>query len=238
MSKKRGLFVALEGIDGAGKSSVLSGLKFTEPTLFTRMPGGGEFAEKHRTACRSADIDDTTQVLFYSALLRDTLVGQIKSHVDNGIHVVCDRSWVSTLVYQAMPAGKEKLLLNIVDDDTMPVPDLLIYLDIPMSESIKRERGRSMNTPQVEIADDRYSKFGLLHKEKIKEGYDIFFNLPQETNHYEPLPDALRLNDSFAVMWKLRPLLGKKVVIIDATRPLEDVLKEVQDLINEHMGQK
>lgn len=236
MSKKRGLFVALEGIDGAGKSSVLSGLKFTEPTLFTRMPGGGEFAEKHRTACRSADIDDTTQVLFYSALLRDTSMGQIKAHLDAGIHVVCDRSWVSTLVYQAMPAGKEKLLLNIVEDDEMPVPDLMIYLDIPMSESIKREQARSGQQIQIEPADDRYSKFGLLHKEKIKEGYDIFFNLPTETNHYEPLPDNLRLNDSFAVMWKLRPRLGKSVVVIDATRSASEVLKDVQDTINERIA--
>lgn len=235
---KRGLYISIEGIDGSGKSSIISDLAVRRPenTYFTRMPGGTEFGESLRSACRSADIDETTQVLFYGALNHDASVRLIEPTLSAGTSVVVDRGWLSTLVYQAMPAGKEKLLLSIMDDEAIPVPDLLIYLNVSMAESMHREEKRGLLvSPGIDSPpDDRYSKFDKTAKERIKEGYDIFLGLTPDTTHYQIVPDDLRPRDDFAVMWKLRPRIAKNIVVIDANRPYDQVLREVNDIINQY----
>lgn len=228
----KGMYFCIEGIDGSGKSSIVKDLSMAchdESVVFTRMPGGTPFAEEHRGACRSADIDDVTQVLFYGALNRDASLAA-KKLLDAGRDVISDRGWLSTLVYQAMPAGKEKLLLNIIDDDDLPKPDYVIYLDVDMKTSLEREGIRtSLQTEAVQ--DDRFSKFGLSAKEKIKEGYDLFLDLVPETNHYQTQPDDMRPTESFGVTWKLKHAIAKNYIVVDANRPYHRVLKEVMDII-------
>lgn len=237
---KRGLYVAIEGIDGSGKSSVISLLSkvFYKANLsFSRLPGGSPFAEEHRNACRGADIDPATQVLFYGALIRDASVSGIERDLSEGRTVICDRSWISTLVYQALPSSNERLLLSIVEDEAIPMPDLVIYLNIPMATSIEREQARvnaQIETGELLSPDDRYSKFAREQKEIIKEGYDIFFKLPPETGHYAAKDEKLRQRDDFALMWKLQSRLCKSVSVIDADRPFQEVFDDVCEAIFKH----
>lgn len=244
---KKGLYVSIEGIDGAGKSSVLKYVQdaLGENTTALRMPGGSEFSEIHRNVCRNANIDEISQVLFYAALNRDTAVTTILPNLQSGNNVVCDRGWVSTLVYQTMQTNQEKLLLNIVESPDIPVPDLVIYLNLPLNMSQRRTAARleSIGFRDLSIQtqlepEDRYSRFTNEKKQKVKEGYDIFFKCPTETNHYAPQDDNLRPRDDFAVMWKLRHALAKKTCVVDANRPLDlvaaDVVAAVHELLNEN----
>lgn len=236
MSVQKGFYCSIEGIDASGKSTIINHILSQmdkDKTLMTRMPGGSEFAEKYRAACRSEDIDGVTQLLFYAALNRDASIRTIKTNIEKGYNVISDRGWVSTLVYQAMTADREKLLLKIIEDEEIPMPDLVIYLDIPLSVTLERENKRGDQALESG-QDDRYSKFDIEHKEKIKEGYDRFFGRPLETTHYQEKEDAFNLRDGFAVMWKLRHRLAKKIVVIDANRPLSEVMADVINAIKEN----
>lgn len=218
----QGYYVAIEGIDGSGKTSLMKGLKDhfgPKGSLTTlRLPGGSVFAEKLRESCRNENIDEMSQVMFYSTLIRDAKLKTVKPALANGDLVISDRSFASTLAYQALPSNNQGLLLSILEKGTdMPVPDLVIYLNVDMDEAIAREMGQDRGA----TATDRYSTFARQHKEKIKEGYDLLYGIDRTTDHYE-LGMAI-----ITPMWKLRSLLSKSVVCVDANDHPSDVLKNV-----------
>lgn len=218
----QGYYVAIEGIDGSGKTSLMKGLKDhfgpKGPLTTLRLPGGSVFAEKLRESCRKENIDEMSQVMFYSTLIRDAKLKTVKPALANGDLVISDRSFASTLAYQALPSDNQGLLLSILEKGTdMPVPDLAIYLNVDMDEAIAREAGQDRGT----TATDRYSTFARQHKEKIREGYDLVYGIDRTTDHYE-LGMGL-----ITPLWKLRGHLFKYVVCVDANGHPADVLKDV-----------
>ena len=92
----RGLFISLEGIDGAGKSSHIERLGAAleaqgQVLTRTREPGGTVLAEQLRTLVLNAPMDALTEALLVFAARRDHLMHVIQPALARGETVLCDR---------------------------------------------------------------------------------------------------------------------------------------------------
>lgn len=103
-----GLFITVEGVEGAGKSTNLSlivdRLKASGiDVVCTREPGGTPFAESVRElllAPREESVDEVTELLLMFAARSQHLKSLIQPAIAAGKWVVCDRFTDATYAYQ------------------------------------------------------------------------------------------------------------------------------------------
>ena len=91
-----GLFISFEGIDGAGKSTHISGLAEAfaaegRAVTLTREPGGTPLAETLRGLVLNEPMDALTEALLIFAARRDHVVNVIAPALLRGDVVLCDR---------------------------------------------------------------------------------------------------------------------------------------------------
>ncbi|VWX63362.1 Thymidylate kinase [Burkholderiales bacterium 8X] len=106
----KGLFVTLEGIDGAGKSSHLDAIEAAfrvegRAVTRTREPGGTALAEKLRELILNDAMDPLTEALLVFAARRDHVVQVILPALARGDVVLCDRFTDATFAYQGAGRG-------------------------------------------------------------------------------------------------------------------------------------
>lgn len=115
-----GLFLTLEGIDGAGKSSHLDALE----ALFraqgcavvrTREPGGTPLAETLRGLILEQPMDPLTESLLVFAARRDHVVQVIEPALLRGDVVLCDRFTDATFAYQGAGRGFDERVLSTLE---------------------------------------------------------------------------------------------------------------------------
>lgn len=148
------MFIAIEGMDGSGKTSLiqlLKGLRVGEKEIITvRDPGGTSVAENIREIVKTQNPVPMAELLLFLAAKYDLYEKIIHPAIVSGKIVISDRWYWSTYVYQGVFRGLKDIL------DKMPVsikdPDLVIYLDLPVEESIRRINRRE-NRP-VDMFDD------------------------------------------------------------------------------------
>ena len=105
-----GLFITVEGIDGAGKSTHIESLRdwFAQrghTVLVTREPGGTELAEALRELVLHRPMDTLTEALLVFAARRDHLVQRIEPALAAGTVVIGDRFTDATFAYQGGGRG-------------------------------------------------------------------------------------------------------------------------------------
>ena len=105
-----GLFLTLEGIDGAGKSSHLDAMEALFRTqgrtvVRTREPGGTPLAETLRGLILEQPMDPLTESLLVFAARRDHVTRVIEPALARGDVVLCDRFTDATFAYQG--AGRD-----------------------------------------------------------------------------------------------------------------------------------
>ena len=168
-----GLFISLEGIDGAGKSTQsrllaehLRGLG--RDVIETREPGGAAEAEDIRKLLVEGDPDrwsPETEILLFSAARRDHLERTIAPALARGAVVICDRFADSTRVYQGAARGD---LRDLVDDIHARVigvePDLTLILDMDPAVALARGLAR-------QSGEDRFEDMGLPFQERLRSGF-------------------------------------------------------------------
>lgn len=171
----KGLFITLEGLDGAGKTTQLhkaaqllrqKGYEVVE----SREPGGTELAEKVRDLVLDATLplNNTTQTLLYLAARSEHVDKLLRPALEAGKIVLCDRFSDSTLAYQGLAAGKslEELKplrqLNAFATEGL-APDLTIVLDGDPQILVKRRDARGVT--------DRYEEQGLELQYKLRDAF-------------------------------------------------------------------
>ena len=161
-----GKFIVLEGLDGSGKSSLAKALANQGDSVFFEPTKSTDEGLEIRGILSSepeitVEINRTLLKLFRIDRLWN-LENQIKPGLKNG-RVVLDRYFFSTAAYQGLDQDH---CLNIVEeylnDKEILQPDLVLYLDVSVEESLSRLSTR--NTTQ-----DVYEKKENL--EKIKKNY-------------------------------------------------------------------
>ncbi|TMU82929.1 dTMP kinase [Bacillus sp. BHET2] len=159
----KGLFITVEGPEGAGKSTILTKLyqQLLEDdfdVIQTREPGGISIAEQIREVIlntENTEMDKRTEALLYAAARRQHLVEKVIPALEAGKMVICDRFIDSSLAYQGNARGigmEEVMKINqFAIEDKMP--DLTLYFDIDPEEGLKRiakHSGREVNRLDLE----------------------------------------------------------------------------------------
>ncbi len=154
MTYKPGLFISFEGIDGAGKSTHITGLADAfkaqgRAVTLTREPGGTPLAEKLRTLVLNDPMDPLTEALLMFAARRDHLGCVILPALARGDVVLCDRFTDATFAYQGGGRGFDEAVLKELERmvQTSPVqaalvqPALTVWFDLAPEEAAKRLAG-------------------------------------------------------------------------------------------------
>jgi dTMP kinase len=106
----RAVFVTLEGVDGAGKSTHMQFVADAiaaasgRHVIVTREPGGTELAERLRAAILAEPMQPLPETLLIAAARADHVARVIRPALKAGSSVVCDRFYDATVAYQG--AGK------------------------------------------------------------------------------------------------------------------------------------
>ena len=147
---KPGLFISFEGIDGAGKSTHISGLADAfkaagRAVTLTREPGGTPLAEKLRAMVLNDAMDSLTESLLIFAARRDHVVNVISPALARGDVVLCDRFTDATFAYQGAGRGFDLSVLSTLEkwvqssaSQTLLQPDLTVWFDLNPIEAAKR----------------------------------------------------------------------------------------------------
>ncbi|MBJ2154249.1 dTMP kinase [Variovorax sp. IB41] len=115
-----GLFLTLEGIDGAGKSSHLDAMEALfkaqgRTVVRTREPGGTPLAETLRGLILEQPMDPLTESLLVFAARRDHIVQVIEPALARGDLVLCDRFTDATFAYQGAGRGFDASVLSTLE---------------------------------------------------------------------------------------------------------------------------
>ena len=172
-----GYFITFEGVEGAGKTSVLHSLtdKLTDlgyEVVATREPGGIDIAEQIRDIILdrgNIKMEERTEALLYAAARRQHLIEKVLPALEQGKVVLCDRFIDSSLAYQGHARGlgiDEVYNMNqFAINNLMPNLTLLFDIDpIKGLERIASNKDRERNRLDLEDLD--------FHK-KVYEGYQI-----------------------------------------------------------------
>ncbi len=170
-----GRFITLEGIEGAGKSTiakfVLAYLARRQiPGRLTREPGGTPLAERIRQLVLergTESLSPVTETLLMFAARDLHLEHVIRPALARGEWVVCDRFTDATRAYQGSGRGVDPDLIESLAAAVHGglAPDCTLLLDIPVSVGLARARGRAAGD------SDRFEAESGGFFEKVRAGY-------------------------------------------------------------------
>lgn len=134
------MFITFEGVEGCGKSSVLTKVydelkKEGFDVIQTREPGGVKIAEEIRKVLLDKEntmMDKRTEALLFAASRRQHLIEKVWPALKENKIVLCDRFIDSSLAYQGGGDGigvNEVLNVNLFATENT-FPDLTILFDI------------------------------------------------------------------------------------------------------------
>lgn len=167
MSKQPIIYIALEGMEGAGKSSVVTELVEQlswdgYEVEYVAEPGSTPMAMDIRSVVKKKYqdevVDPMTELMLFFAARKQLLTNRVKPALDAGKIVVTDRSYLSSMAYQGHGGGliDECLLLEkLIVGDLKPT--LTIYLDVDPEIGLTRAGKRGM-LDRIEENDAEYFK--------------------------------------------------------------------------------
>ena len=144
------LFISVEGIDGAGKSThieaMVQALRDSGHTVCqTREPGCTPLAEQLRAMVLHAPMDALTESLLIFAARRDHIAQVIQPALARGAVVVCDRFTDATFAYQGGGHGFDLKLLARLEQwvqaqpgSALLQPGLTLWFDLPAQVAAQR----------------------------------------------------------------------------------------------------
>ena len=192
----KGWFIAIEGGEGSGKSSVHAALGATlrmrgRAVLLTREPGGTPLGEQIRSLVLAQTSVETevTELLLFEAARAQLVAKVIRPALARGDVVICDRFAASSVAYQGFGRGLGRDLVeraNAIATGGLR-PDLTLLLDLPAADGLARRAGAG--------AANHFDVETLAFHERVRAGYHDLAN---------DYPDTWR--------------------VIDASPPVDDVI--------------
>jgi dTMP kinase len=179
VSRSRGIFVTLEGPDGAGKSTqarmLAERIRSTgREVVETREPGGTALGERIRDVLMYApdgSHDGLSDALLFNAARARQVSEVIRPALDRGAVVVCDRFSDSTLAYQGygdgVPQADLRALKLIAIGDINP--DRTVLVDLPVASGLeRRQSGATADLTRFETDSQAH---GETFHERVRSGY-------------------------------------------------------------------
>lgn len=207
-----GLFITVEGPDGAGKSTLIRGLKerlearFAREVILTREPGGSPLAEVIRGVLldnRHGEMDARTEALLMAASRRQHIVDTILPALTTGRIILSDRYVDSSLAYQG--AGRELGMEAIRTINAFAIQDVLPTVTILLDVDAQTGLARIQDKRSGRVVD-RLEQEDIAFHNRVRAGY-------QTLQEDEP----------------------ERFIYIDATRDPAEVLEETWKLLNKYL---
>jgi dTMP kinase len=205
-----GMFISLEGGEGAGKSTLIKGLadrmnQLGKEVVVTREPGGTTGAEAIRGLLVTGDAERWTPLselcLFYAAR-EDHLARLIRPALAQGKVVLCDRFADSTRAYQGQAGGTGRDAVEALDRLIVGAtqPDLTLILDIDPQIGLARAAARRGS-------EDRF------------EGKALAFHTALRAAYLEIARDN-----------------PKRCAVLDASLPPQDLLAQASNIVEQRLA--
>ena len=167
-------FIVLEGGDGVGKTTQIALLSSWLDALgvehvTTREPGGTPVGEAIREVVlgrHDLDVPPESELFLILAARAAFVRDVVRPALAEGRTVVADRFSLSTLAYQGYGRGLDPgRVREAIDLSTGGlIPDLYLVLDLPVDESVERQRGDEDKGDRIERAGDDFRR-------SVREGY-------------------------------------------------------------------
>ncbi len=206
---KQGLFITVEGGEGAGKSTHIA---FIERWLknrghklvVTREPGGTPLGEQIRALLLQHNdnaMAPGTELLLMFAARAEHLAKVIEPALAQGIHVLCDRFTDATYAYQGGGRGVAQGFIAVLENwiQGSRRPDLTLLFDVPVGIGLARAGNRGTL--------DRFEQEGKSFLEKVRTAY--LARAKAETG---------------------------RIRVIDASQSLADVESQIVSVLQERLG--
>ena len=204
---KRGIFITIEGPEGAGKSTQIRLLQELleapgRKVLVTREPGGTPLAEEFRGIVKHHQGDEplypATELLLFEAARSQHVNHVIAPALEQGCIVLCDRFADSTEAYQGAGRALDMDFLQQLNNFAMAEckPDLTLLFDLPVEVGLARAAARVAH-----IAD---------HNDRLEE---------------EKIDFHQRVRSAFLTIAQREP---RRVKVLDATLPIEELFERVK----------
>ena len=203
--QKNGLFITVEGVDGAGKSTAMEWLaeqiSAQRTIVRTREPGGTALGERLRELLLHEKMDLETETLLMFAARREHIAQVILPALARGDVVISDRFTDATFAYQGGGRGvgfdKVLILENWVQGELQP--DFTLLFDVPWDIARARIAARAAQTHET------LDKFE-------NESFEFF-------------------RRTRAAYLKRAEAAPQRIAIIDSTQSLDDVKKQISQAI-------
>ncbi|MCA9127944.1 MAG: dTMP kinase [Planctomycetales bacterium] len=166
-----GIFLSLDGVDGAGKSTQVELLcnwleKSGRATLSIRDPGGTPLGESLREILlhrHEIPLSMTSEMMLYMASRAELVQSVVRPALAEGKCVIADRYLMANIVYQGYAGG-----LNVEDIRRVGVvatgglqPQLTMVLDLPVELALQR----------LPESKDRLESRGAAYMQRVREGF-------------------------------------------------------------------
>ena len=165
------MFISLDGIDGAGKSTQIDLLRqYLESKGATvacfRDPGSTKLGEAVREILLHREdipLACTSEMLLYMAARAQLVAEQLRPALQSGSTVICDRFLLANVVYQGVAGGLDVDDLWLVGKCATGglAPDVTIVLDIDPEVAVKR----------LQRGPDRLEKRGIEYFRMVRKGF-------------------------------------------------------------------
>jgi dTMP kinase len=168
---KQGIFITLEGPEGAGKTTQLKLVSRKLESLncrhlITRAPGGTALGKQIRRVLLNPEnpVEPTAELLLFQADLAQNVAEVIRPALQDGLIVFCDRYIDSTIAYQGYGRGRSLELIAQLNDVSTGglMPDLTVLFDLESEEGLGRRHPGSQ---------DRLEQEALEFHQKVRRGY-------------------------------------------------------------------
>lgn len=172
-----GILITVEGIDGAGKSSLVARLSALlqqsgSVVVTTKEPGGSKLGVilRQMLQYQEVPIAPRAEYLLFAADRAQHFKEVVIPALQAGALVISDRMSDSSLAYQGFGRGHDLTMIKIINQWSMQgiEPDLTIYLKIPVTRAYERMQDRGIEKTVFESEKREFL-------ERVARGFDQIF---------------------------------------------------------------
>lgn len=182
------LFITIEGVEGAGKSTLQSKLApwiraLGQHVVLTKEPGATAIGQELRELVlhpKHANLHPLVELLLFAADRAQHVTEVIRPALDQGIIVICDRYIHSTLAYQGHGRGLKQEDITFLNNLTTEglKPDLVLLLDVNPQLGLARAKSRSIpfaerddETSSASLEWNRFEQQSLAFHQRVRDGF-------------------------------------------------------------------
>jgi len=161
----RGKLITIEGLDGAGKSTLAGALceaigAAGLPVELLREPGGVALSERVRALVKdpALEVSAPAEALLYAAARAQLVRERVEPLLHDGVHVLLDRYVDSSLAYQGAARGLGVELVREINRFATGGldPDRTLLLRIDPAEGRARQAARDERPDRLEREDEEF----------------------------------------------------------------------------------